>query len=141
MSDESKYRIEFSGTFAHSQFGVGDHVELTMNAGAVAESRLTAEQLGDLRNAIRQLADDVNARAPEDRREAALEQVQELADATISADEVDVPRLKRITSWFASNAPDLAAAVTGLLFGPAVSALVGQAGGLAVAFLGGEPDS
>jgi len=105
-----------------------------------AASRLNAEQLQELRTAITTLADDVRARAPQDRREEALEQVQELADATIAADEVDVPRLKRVTRWFAKNAPELAEAVTGLLFGPAVAALVGKAGGLASALLVGDDD-
>jgi len=140
MSDESKYNVDFSGTFHNSQFATGDHVELTMNTGGAAASRLNAEQLQELRTAITTLADDVRARAPQDRREEALEQVQELADATIAADEVDVPRLKRVTRWFAKNAPELAEAVTGLLFGPAVAALVGKAGGLASALLVGNDD-
>jgi len=141
MSDESKYQIDFSGTFENAQFGVGDHVELTMHTGGAAASRLNAEQLAELRTALAKLADDVGARAPQERREAALEQVQELADATIAADEVDVSRLKRVARWFAKNAPELAEGVTGLLFGPAVAALVGRAGGLASALLVDDDDS
>jgi aminoglycoside phosphotransferase (APT) family kinase protein len=141
MSDESKYNLNFGGTFESSQFVVGDNAQVTMNTGAAA-SRLDAQQLEELRAAIATLAADVAARAPEDRRDEALRQVQELTDATIAADEVDVPRLKRVTRWFAKNAPELAEAVTGLLFGPAVAALVGKAGGLATALLApddGEP--
>ena len=134
MSDESKYNLNFGGTFENSQFAVGDNAQVTIHTGAAA-SRLDGRQLDELRAAIAQLAADVGARAPEDRRDEALRQVQELTDATIAADEVDVPRLKRVTRWFAKNAPELAEAVTGLLFGPAVAALVGKAGGLATALL------
>jgi len=140
MSDEPKYKVDFSGKFEHNQFAVGDHAELTMQAGAAASSRLTDEQLAELRGAIAKLADEVSARAPEGQREEALKQVQAIADATVSADEVDVPRLKRVTRWFANNAPELASAVTGLLFGPGVAALVGQAGGLAAALLADDDD-
>ena len=136
MSDGPKYENTFSGTFTYSPIGVGDHVELTMTAGDAAASRLSAEQLDELRTAIAALADDVSTRLPDDRRDAALEQVQEIADATIGAAEVDVPRLRRVARWFAKNAPELAGAVSGLLFGPAVAALVGRAGGLAAELLG-----
>lgn len=142
MSDGSKYNLKFDGTFENAQFAVGDNARVTMHTGAAAASRLDEQQLKELRAAIAKLADDVSARAPEDRRDEALRQVQELTDATIAADEVDVPRLKRVTRWFATNAPELAEAVTGLLFGPAVAALVGKAGGLATALLApddGEP--
>ena len=140
MSDQGKYNVNFSGTFHNAQFGVGDHVQLTMKPGAAAASNLSAEQLAQLQTAIAALADDVSARAPTACREAALEQVQQLADATVAADVVDVPRLKRVTRWFAQNAPELAEAVTGLLFGPAVAALVGRAGGLATALLAPDGD-
>lgn len=140
MTDQPKYNTDFSGTFHNAQFGVGDHVQLTMKTGAAAASNLSAEQLAQLRTAIAKLADDVSARAPKDCREAALDQVRQLADATVAADVVDVPRLKRVTHWFAQNAPELAEAVTGLLFGPAVAALVGRAGGLATALLAADDD-
>jgi hypothetical protein len=139
MSDEQKYNISFGGTFNNAQFGVGDNVQLTMNTGAAA-ANLSADELTALRAALAKLGEDVAARAPQDRREAALEQVQQIADATVAADVVDVPRLKRITRWFAANAPELVEAVTGLLFGPAVGALAGRAGGLATALLAGDDD-
>src|SRR4051794_30919737 len=132
MSDEQKYNISFGGTFNNAQFGVGDNVQLTMNTGAAAAS-LSADELAALRAALATLAEDVAARAPQDRREAALEQVQQIADATVAADVVDVPRLKRITRWFAANAPELVEAGTGLLFGPARGGLARPARGVAAA--------
>jgi hypothetical protein len=140
MSDNPKYKVDFSGTFTQSQFSVGDHAALTMTAGAAAASRLSDAQLAELRSEIAKLAEDVEARVPDGQREAALQQVEAIAEATIGADEVDVPRLKRVTRWFAKNAPELAEGVTGLLFGPVVGALVGRAGGLAAALLGGDED-
>ena len=135
MSDESNYN--FSGTFKNSAIGVGPGAQATVNVqpGAAATSRLDAQQLEELRAAIAKLAAEVGGRVPEEHRAEALRQVQELSDATIAGEEVDVPRIKRVTRWFATNAPDLAEAVTGLLFGPAVAALVGKAGGLATALL------
>jgi hypothetical protein len=133
MSDQPKYSINYSGTFTESQFAAGDHAVLTMHAGTAATSRLTDEQLEQLRYAIAQLEKDVRARAPEDRRDEALAQLTELAAATIGADEPDISRLKRIGGWFAQNVPELAGSVTTLLLGPAVGALVGGAGKLAAA--------
>ncbi|MES1193772.1 MAG: hypothetical protein ABUM26_05560, partial [Solirubrobacterales bacterium] len=140
MSDDAKYKVEFSGHFDHSPIGVGDHLVMSVTTGPAAASRLDPQQLDELRAPISKLADEVAARAPTDRRDEALEQVGELAAATLGADEVDVPKLKRVTRWFATNAPDLAEAVTGLLFGPAVAALVGKAGGLATALLTGDDE-
>lgn len=140
MTDQPKYNVNLSGTFTGSGFAVGDHAVLNMTAGARA-SRLDAEQLEALRTAIVELEDQVRERAPQDRRDEALAEVQAIAHATVGADEVDVPRLKRVMSWFATNIPDLAGAVSGLLFGPAVGALVGKAGGLASALLGPDADA
>ena len=141
MNDKPKYEATFGGTFTHSPIGVGDHVQVTMTVGETAASRLSTEQLQELRMAIAKLADEVSTSVPEAKREAALEQVQEIADATVGAvADVDVPRLKRVTRWFAKNAPDLAGAVSGLLFGPAVAALVGRAGGLAADLLAPDDD-
>jgi hypothetical protein len=139
MTDQPKYATQFSGTFTNAQFGVGDGVSLTMHAGAAA-ARLDAAQLEALRGAIAELEADVRRRAPDDRRDEALAEVRAIGEATIAADEVDVPRLRRVLRWFASNAPELAQAVTGVLFGPAVGALVGGAGGFAAALLGGEEE-
>jgi hypothetical protein len=139
MTDRPNYNVTFSGQFTASGFAVGDHAVLNMTPGAAA-SRLDPEQLAALRAAIAQLETEVRERAPEDRRDQALGEVQAIAKATVAADEVDVPRLKRVVRWFATNAPDLAGAVTAVLFGPAVGAIVGTAGGLATALLAPDAD-
>lgn len=140
MSDQPGYNVEFSGTFTSSGFVVGDHAVLNMTPGAAA-ARLDAAQLAALRAEIAQVEAQVRERAPHDRRDEALGEVQAIADATVGADEVDVPRLKRALTWFATNLPDLAGAVSGLLFGPAVGSLVGTAGGLASALLAPDADA
>jgi hypothetical protein len=138
MTDQPKYNVDFSGTFASSGFAVGDHAVLNMTPGGAA-SRLDPEQLEALRGAIAELQAYVRERAPEARRDEAVGEVDAIAEATVGADEVDVSRLKRVITWFATNAPDLAGAVSALVFGPAVGALVGTAGGLATALL--APDA
>jgi hypothetical protein len=139
MTDPPKYNVEFSGTFTNSGFAVGDHAVLNMTPGAAA-ARLDPAELEALRTAIAELETQVREQAPQGRRDEALGEVQAIAEATVGADEVDVPRLKRVVRWFATNAPDLAGAVTGLLFGPAVGAIVGTAGGLATALLAPDED-
>jgi hypothetical protein len=132
---DNKFNVTFSGKFDRSQFAVGDHAVLTMNAGRAATSSLAPEQLAELRQQIAALQAQVAAEAPADKREQALGMVDELAQATVAADEPDVSRLRRIARWFGSNAPELAGAVTSLLLGPLVGTLVGGAGGLAAALL------
>lgn len=141
MTDPSRFKINFSGTFRESQFNVGDHAVLTMHAGRAADERLTDDQLASLREQIARLEEEAATVVPEERSEAASEQLRDLAAATVGADEPDPSRLKRIGRWFVRNAPELAGSVTTLLLGPLVGTLVGAAGGLTAAMFEADDDA
>jgi glutamate-1-semialdehyde aminotransferase len=142
MSDGSKFNMNFSGTFNQAQFGTGEQVSMTMNAGAAASQRLTPAELDALRAALARLEEEIAARVPDDRRGMAIAKARDLTDATIGADEPDVGRLKRLRRWFTDNAPEIAGSVASLVGGPLVGTLVGSgAGALQAAFGSGEDDS
>lgn len=142
MNDEPKFRVTVSGgTFTNSQIAIGERITQTMaNPGAAATSRLSPAELDELKAGLEQLIADARTQTPDDRRDAALQHVEALAGETVGADEPDVGRIARIGRWFAQNAPELAGAVTTLILGPQVGALVGKASGLASALFATEPD-
>lgn len=67
------------------------------------------------------------AEAPPEKKEAALERVQELEEA-VTAEKPDLTTMEYVKQWFVKNLPGLAGAVTGVVVNPIVGKLVEAAG-------------
>ena len=93
------------------------------------------EELATLEQQLAALREAVREQAPPEKKEKALERVDELAQAA-TAEEQDtttITTMEYVRNWFAKNLPSLAEAVTGVIVHPIVGKLVGAAGDLAVA--------
>jgi hypothetical protein len=101
---------------------------------AIGTSAVTDAELAELRQAFAALKADVTAEAPDERKAAAVERVEELEQALV-AEEPDLTTVQYVGRWFARNLPRLAGAVTSVVIHPIVGKLVGAAGDALVAEL------
>ena len=80
------------------------------------------------------LLDDLRARiateAPPERRDGAVERVEELAEA-ITAEQPDIGTVRYVLNWFRDKVGPLAGAVRDLVLNPLVAKVVGAAGDVA----------
>ena len=107
-----------------------------------ARPAVTEAELADLKQAFAALKAQVEAQAAPDKKQPALDRVDELEEA-ITAREPDLGTLGYVKRWFARNLPQLAGAVTGVIIHPIVGKLVEAAGdALAAEFrrMIGQPD-
>lgn len=107
----------------NGEVAVGMHIAQNQTMGA---TRASSEDLAQLRAAFAQLAAQVDAQAPPQRRLAAAERIGELEQACL-ADEPDITTIQYVARWFQSNVPQLAGAVAGIVVHPIVGKLVGAA--------------
>jgi hypothetical protein len=80
-----------------------------------------------VRERLGHLKVQVEAEAPSEKREAALERLEELTEA-ITATAPDLDTIAYVKSWFAKNIPALTEAVTAVVLHPSVSELMAAAG-------------
>lgn len=118
-----------SGNISGGQVAVGKDIAQNQTVGTAA---ITNEELAELRTAFSELATEVEAQAPPERRAAAIERVAELEEAVL-ADEPDVTTIQYVGRWFRANLPQLAGAVVSIVVNPIVGKLVGAAGDALVA--------
>ena len=90
--------------------------------------QVTETDLAAIRNLFKELQNQVAAQAPPDKKNSALERVEELQEAII-AEEPDLETMAYIKKWFGKNTPPLARAVTGVLNNPMVGKVVEARGG------------
>jgi hypothetical protein len=118
-------RATISGDIS-GQVAVGKGITQTQTIGA-ARPEVTETDLAELRQALADLRAKVAAEAPPEKKDAALERVEELEDA-LTAKEPDLATMEYVKGWFAKNLPDLAGAVTSVVVHPTVGKLVEAAG-------------
>ena len=118
-----------TGHISGGQVAVGKDIAQHQTVGTAAVS---TEELAQLRTAFSELAAQVEAQAPPERRAAAAERVAELEQALL-ADEPDLTTIQYVGRWFRSNLPQLAGAVVSIVVNPIVGKLVGAAGDALVA--------
>jgi hypothetical protein len=123
------------------QFAVGNHVVQigridgqqvvvgTGNTQTVVATRpaVTEADLAALRQAFADLKQLIAAQAAPDKKDSALERIDELEEAC-AMDKPDVGAIGYVKRWFARNLPQLAGAVTGVIIHPIVGKLVAAAG-------------
>ena len=136
MSPEERSGDVIHGTISGpvtGQAAIGKDIQQTYTTGATPP-QVTAEDLAALRQALAALKAQVAAEAPPDKKDAALERVDEL-EAAVTAPEPDLSTMEYVKGWFLRNAPQVAGAVTGLVVNPIVGKVVEAAGeGLAAEF-------
>jgi hypothetical protein len=118
-------RATISGDVS-GQVAVGKGITQIQTIGA-ARPQVTEADLAELRQALAGLRAKVAAKAPPERKDAALERVAELEEA-ITAKEPDLATMEYVKRWFIKNLPGLAGAVTSLVVHPIVGKLVEAAG-------------
>ena len=107
------------------QVAVGKRITQEQRIGPRAE--VTEADLAALRQMLADLRAQVAAQAPPDKRDAALERVDELEEA-LTAEEPDLTTMEYVKKWFGKHLPQLAGAVTSLVVHPIVGKLVEAAG-------------
>ena len=132
--DQTGDRIsgEVSGP-VQGQVAIGKGIDQHQSAGSMS-IELTDAELAELRQAFGDLRSQVEAQAPPEARDAALERIGELEEAVSSGDP-DVTTMGYVKKWFAKNVPTLVGAVVGVLVNPIVGKIVQSAGDAAVADL------
>jgi hypothetical protein len=118
-------RATISGDIS-GQVAVGKGITQIQTIGAV-RPEVTKADLAELRQILADLKAKVAAKAPPERKDAALERVKELEEA-VTAGEPDLPTMEYVKRWFVKNLPDLAGAVTSVVVHPIVGKLVETAG-------------
>jgi hypothetical protein len=108
------------------QVAVGKGITQTQTIGA-ARPEVTEADLAELRQVLADLKAKVAAEAPPEKKDAALERVEELGEA-IAAKEPDLATMEYVKRWFVKNLPGLAGAVTSVVVHPIVGKLVEATG-------------
>lgn len=123
------------------QVAIGRDIAQQQSVGSMAVE-VTADERAQLGEALDELRRQVAAEAPADRAGAALERVEELAEAINASDPDVVTTMAYIRGWFLKNLPALGGSVAGVLVHPVVGKLVAAAGEAAAAqfeqLLGGK---
>lgn len=108
---------------------IGDNISNVHQAiSQPPQVQVTETDLAAIRNLFKELKNQVAAQAPPDKKNSALERVEELQEA-ITAEEPDLETMVYIKKWFSKNTPPLARAVTGVLNNPMVGRVVEARGG------------
>ncbi|MGD1994345.1 MAG: caspase family protein [Anaerolineae bacterium] len=118
-------RVVISGDIS-GQVAVGEGITQAQTIG-VSRPEVTQADLTELRRMLADLRATVETEAPPEKKEAALERVEELGQA-IAASEPDLTTMEYVKRWFAKHLPGLAGAVTGVVVHPIVGKLVEAAG-------------
>ena len=129
MSEESEpgdvIRTTIVGDVSGSQIAAGRSVQQTMTV--VPAEVIGEEGLAELRAAFAALRSQVEAEAPAEKRDEALELVTELEGAVTSGTP-DLSTMEYVRNWFVRNVPRVAGAVVSVVLHPLVGRLV-EAGG------------
>jgi hypothetical protein len=118
-------RATISGDIS-GQVAVGKGITQIQTIG-VARPEVTDADLAELRQILADLKAKVAAEAPPEKKDAALERVEELEEA-VTAREPDLTTMEYVKRWFVKNLPGLAGAVTSVVVHPIVGKLVEAAG-------------
>jgi hypothetical protein len=131
MNEHENERKSINATVSggvSGQVAVGEHIAQTQTVGA-ARSVLTETDIAELRQLLADLKAQVAAEAPPDKKDAAVERIDEL-EVAVTAKEPDLSTMEYVRNWFAKNAPKLAGSVTSVVIHPIVGKAVEAAGEL-----------
>ncbi len=106
------------------QVAVGQNINQSKTA---IHSTVTSQEMEELRQLLAQLRSKVESETPADKRDAALERVNELEQA-VTDKKPDLSRMEYVRNWFVKNLPGVAGAVVSIVVHPIVGKLVEAAG-------------
>ena len=116
--------ITASVTSSSGQIAVGKDIS---QAQAPATAPLDAAERAELARIFAEARAKVAQEAPPERREAAVERVDELEQA-VTGEEPDLTTIEYVRAWFARVLPSIAGSVTSVLVHPLVGKVVQAAG-------------
>jgi hypothetical protein len=115
-----KFNVQF-GDVTQSQIVMGDYNTVSQRVG------LTPQETAELRDVFSGMRTTVAQEAPQERRDEALAQAEELERAVVT-EQPDPGRIRKVLRWFRDNAPQLAGAVVSVVINPLVGKVVEGAG-------------
>jgi hypothetical protein len=119
------HRVVIDGDIS-GQVAVGEGITQTQSLGAPRPAATEADR-AELEGMLADLKVRVAEEAPPEKKDAALERLDELEEA-LNPEGFDLATMEYVGRWFGKHAPALAGAVTGLIGHPVVSGLA-EAGG------------
>jgi len=131
MNEQDKSGDSISGNVSGNISGnvaVGKGITQTQNIGIRQE--VTEEDRAALQQLLSTLKAQIEAEAPADKKDAALERIEELKE-TITDKKPDLTTMEYIKNWFGKNLPQLAGYVVGVLVNPLVGKVVEATGEIA----------
>lgn len=117
---------DFTGATVSGTVGVGKDIDQRQTVGSMS-TQVSDVEIQQLRSAFDDVRAQVRAEAPPDKRDPALERIDEL-EAALVTDKPDPATAGYVKGWFARNVPSIAGAVLSLVVHPVVGKLV-EAGG------------
>jgi hypothetical protein len=127
MMDKKETNIRVSGDVS-GQLAIGDNITQKQTI-ETHQSQVSQVDMDALRQMLADLKVKVEAEAPDDKKDAALERVSELEEA-ITAEKPDLTTMEYVKGWFGKNLPKLAGAVSSVIINPLVGTLVEASGEL-----------
>jgi len=127
MMDKKETNIRVSGDVS-GQLAIGDNITQKQTI-ETHQSQVSQVDMEALRQLLADLKVKVEAEAPEEKKDAALERVSELEEA-ITAEKPDLTTMEYVKGWFGKNLPKLAGAVSSVIISPLVGTLVEASGEL-----------
>lgn len=106
------------------QVAVGQNISQSKTE---VHSSVTSQEMEELRGLLAQLRSKVETETPADKKDAALERVDELEQA-ITDKKPDLSTMEYVRNWFVRNLPGVAGAVVSIVVHPIVGKLVEAAG-------------
>ena len=106
------------------QVAVGQNIHQSKTE---APSSITSQEIDELRQLLAQLRSKIESEAPADKKDAAMERVNELEQA-ITDRKPDLSTMEYVRNWFVKNLPGIAGAVVSVVVHPIVGKLVEVAG-------------
>ncbi len=109
------------------QVAVGKQISQNQTVTSAAQPEVTEDDLALLQQILANVKVQVESEAPPEKKEAALQRVEEL-EAAVTAKEPDLDTMAYVKKWFIKNLPSISGAVTSVVVHPIVGKLVGAAG-------------
>lgn len=131
MNQQDKFGDSISANVSGNISGnvaVGKSITQTQHIGTRQE--VTEEDRLALQQLLSNLKAQIEAEAPADKKDAALERIDELTE-TITDEKPDLTAIDYIGKWFGKNLPQLAGYVVGVLVNPVVGKVVEATGEIA----------
>jgi hypothetical protein len=110
------------------QFAIGESIH---QIETKTHHPVTSDDLKQVRRLLKELSSKIDAMVAPDKKDAALERVQELEQA-ITEKKPDLSTMEYVKNWFGKHIPALAGTVTSIIVHPIVGKLVEAGGDLLV---------